>query len=76
MHKIDIHQDYIDRVIDRGGMMLNFRTMMVGDGCAAPDDYLHNATLNNFYLQFGDVQGTDEIIALLKAGAGRAAAAE
>ena len=60
----------------RDGMMLNFRTMMVGDGCAAPDDYLHNATLNNFYLQFGDVQGTDEIIALLKAGAGRAAAAE
>ena len=60
----------------RDGMMLNFRTMMVGDGCAAPDDYLHNATLNNFYLQFGDVQGTDEIIALLKAGAGQAAAAE
>ncbi len=60
----------------RDGMMLNFRTMMVSDGCAAPDDYLHNATLNNFYLQFGDVQGTDEIIALLKAGAGQAAAAE
>lgn len=60
----------------RDGMMLNFRTMMVSDGCAAPDDYLHNATLNNFYLQFGDVQGTDDIIALLKAGASRAAAAE
>jgi len=60
----------------RDGMMLNFRTMMVSDGCAAPDDYLHNATLNNFYLQFGDVQGTGEIIALLKAGASRAAAAE
>ncbi len=60
----------------RDGMMLNFRTMMVSDGCAAPDDYLHNATLNNFYLQFGDVQGTGEIIALLKAGAGQAAAAE
>ncbi len=60
----------------RDGMMLNFRTMMISDGCAAPDDYLHNATLNNFYLQFGDVQGTDEIIALLKSGAGQAAAAE
>ena len=60
----------------RDGMMLNFRTMMVSDGCAAPDDYLHNATLNNFYLQFGDVQGTGEIIALLKTGAGQAAAAE
>lgn len=60
----------------RDGMMLNFRTMMVSDGCAAPDDYLHNATLNNFYLQFGDVQGTDEIIAMLIPGARRAAAAE
>jgi len=60
----------------RDGMMLNFRTMMVSDGCAAPDDYLHNATLNNFYLQFGDVQGTDEIIALLDAGTAGVAAAE
>ena len=59
----------------RDGMMLNFRTMMVSDGCAAPDDYLHNATLNNFYLQFGDVQGTDDIVALLDAPA-KAAAAE
>jgi nicotinamidase-related amidase len=56
-------------------MMLNFRTMMVSDGCAAPDDYLHNATLNNFYLQFGDVQGTDDIVAMLDAPA-KAAAAE
>ncbi len=59
----------------RDGMMLNFRTLMIADGCAAPDDYLHNATLNNFYLQFGDVQGTDEIIAMLD-GSAKAAAAE
>ncbi len=59
----------------RDGMMLNFRTMMISDGCAAPDDYLHNATLNNFYLQFGDVQDTDEVIALLDKAA-KAAAAE
>ncbi len=60
----------------RDAMMLNFRTMMISDGCAAPDDYLHNATLNNFYLQFGDVQATDEVIALLDAAAAGAAAAE
>jgi ureidoacrylate peracid hydrolase len=60
----------------RDGMMLNFRTMMISDGCAAPDDYLHNATLNNFYLQFGDVQATDEVIALLDRGAAKPAAAE
>lgn len=60
----------------RDGMMLNFRTMMIADGCAAPDDYLHNATLNNFYLQFGDVQATDEVIALLDAGTAGVAAAE
>jgi ureidoacrylate peracid hydrolase len=59
----------------RDGMMLNFRTMMISDGCAAPDDYLHNATLNNFYLQFGDVQSTDDVVALLDASA-KAAAAE
>ncbi len=60
----------------RDGMMLNFRTMMIADGCAAPDDYLHNATLNNFYLQFGDVQATDEVVALFDKSAKAAAAAE
>lgn len=60
----------------RDGMMLNFRTMMISDGCAAPDDRLHNATLTNFYLQFGDVQTTDEVVALLDAGVNKAAAAE
>ena len=49
----------------RDGMMLNYRTMMISDGCAAPDDDLHNNSINQFYLQFGDVQSTDEVIALL-----------
>ena len=48
----------------RDAMMLNYRTMMISDGCAAPNDDLHNNTLNQFYLQFGDVQSTDEILAL------------
>jgi ureidoacrylate peracid hydrolase len=58
----------------RDAMMLNYRTMMISDGCAAPDDDLHNATLNQFYLQFGDVQSTDEVIALLDQNLGAAAA--
>jgi len=58
----------------RDAMMHNYRTMMISDGCAAPDDELHNATLNQFYLQFGDVQSTDEVIALLDRNVGAAAA--
>jgi len=58
----------------RDAMMLNYRTMMISDGCAAPDDELHNATLNQFYLQFGDVQSTDEVVALLDRNVGAAAA--
>ena len=49
----------------RDAMMLNFRTMMISDGCAAPEDELHAATLNQFYIQFGDVQTTDEVVGLL-----------
>ena len=59
----------------RDAMMLNFRTLMVSDGCAAPDDVLHNATLTSFYLQFGDVQATDELVALLDRSAAKGAAA-
>jgi len=58
----------------RDAMMLNFRTMMISDGNAAPDDDLHNATLNQFYLQFGDVQSTDQVVALLERNMGAAAA--
>jgi ureidoacrylate peracid hydrolase len=58
----------------RDAMMLNYRTMMISDGCAAPDDELHNATMNQFYLQFGDVQSTDEVVALLERNVAAAAA--
>ena len=58
----------------RDAMMLNFRTMMISDANAAPDDNLHNATLNQFYLQFGDVQSTNEVVALLEKNISVAAA--
>lgn len=50
----------------RDAMMLNYRSLMVSDGCAAATDAEHAATMGNFYLFFGDVQATDEIVARLK----------
>jgi ureidoacrylate peracid hydrolase len=47
----------------RDAMMLNFRTVMVSDGCAAMTDAEHAASLIAFYLQFGDVLTVDECIA-------------
>jgi ureidoacrylate peracid hydrolase len=55
----------------RDAMMLNFRTLMVSDGCATSTDGEHAATLGNFYLNFGDVQATEELIARLEASARR-----
>lgn len=49
----------------RDAMMMNYRTLMVEDACAASNRALHEATLNSFYLYFGDVQTTDEVIARL-----------
>lgn len=49
----------------RDAMMLDYRVLMVSDGCAAATDTEHAATLGNFYLFFGDVQTTDEVVALL-----------
>ena len=50
----------------RDAMMLNYRSLMVSDGCATASDQEHAATLGNYYLYFGDVQTTDEVIARLK----------
>ena len=55
----------------RDAMMLNYRTLMVSDGCAAPTDGEHASTMGNFYLFFGDVQSTDELVARLDASARR-----
>ncbi len=49
----------------RDAMMLYYRVLMVSDACAAATDGEHAATLGNFYLFFGDVQGTEEIVGLL-----------
>jgi len=58
----------------RDAMMLNFNVVMVADGMATHTDAEHNATLSNFYGQFGDVQSVDEVIASLERGAKKQAA--
>jgi ureidoacrylate peracid hydrolase len=50
----------------RDAMMLNFKTIMITDGNAAVTDDDHNASLNNFYLTFGDIMSTDFAIGCLK----------
>ncbi|MBI4293021.1 MAG: cysteine hydrolase [Betaproteobacteria bacterium] len=50
----------------RDAMMLNYRTMLVSDACATASDQEHAATMGNFYLYFGDVQTTEEVIGRLK----------
>jgi ureidoacrylate peracid hydrolase len=60
----------------RDAMMRNFRTLMVSDGCATATDEEHASALTSFYLYFGDVQATDEVIARLDASARRNQAAE
>ena len=60
----------------RDAMMLNYRTLMVSDGCATSTDEEHANSLQAFYLNFGDVQATDEVIARLEASAKRNAPAD
>jgi ureidoacrylate peracid hydrolase len=54
----------------RDAMMLNYRLVFVSDANAALTDAEHNATLNNMVSVFGDVRGTDEVLALLAARSG------
>jgi ureidoacrylate peracid hydrolase len=49
----------------RDAMMLDYRVLMLSDGCAAWSDEEHAATLNNVMLFFGDVMSTDDAIGKL-----------
>jgi ureidoacrylate peracid hydrolase len=53
----------------RDAMMLNFKTVMVSDANAANNDQEHNASLIAFYLIFGDVMSTDELLACFEENA-------
>ena len=58
----------------RDASMMNYRTVFLSDGTAAPNDELHNATLTALIELFCDIMTTDECVARL--GQRRAAAAE
>lgn len=59
----------------RDAMMLNFKTIMIADGCEAGTDDAHLASLCNFQTIFGDVLSTDEVVAYLAQGRGAAVTA-
>jgi ureidoacrylate peracid hydrolase len=50
----------------RDAMMTNFKTIMVTDANAAHTDEEHNASLIAFYLSFGDVMSTDDLVSCLR----------
>jgi ureidoacrylate peracid hydrolase len=60
----------------RDAMMRNFRTVMVSDANAAISDDEHAASLITFFLYFGDVQTSDQVIENLSRPAGVGAAAQ
>lgn len=59
----------------RDAMMMNFKTIMVTDANAANTDEEHNSSLVNFYLTFGDIMSTEEVIDCLNAQEPRAQSA-
>ena len=46
----------------RDAMMMNYHTLVVEDACAAGTIAGHEATLNALYLNFGDVQMTEQVL--------------
>ena len=51
----------------RDAMMLDFKSVMLSDCCAALSDDEHLASLETFIQQFGDVMKADESVAVLSA---------
>jgi ureidoacrylate peracid hydrolase len=51
----------------RDAMMLNYRVVMVDDANATITEAAHRATLDNVAMFFGDVQTTDQVVAMLAA---------
>ncbi len=50
----------------RDAMMLDFKTVILSDCCAALSDDEHLATIETFMQQFGDVMSADEAVAALE----------
>jgi ureidoacrylate peracid hydrolase len=58
----------------RDAMMLDYRVIMVSDANAALTDEEHAATLNSFYVAFGDVMTSEDVLQRLTPAAARAVA--
>jgi ureidoacrylate peracid hydrolase len=58
----------------RDPMMLDYRVIMVSDANAALTDEEHAATVNSFFVAFGDVMTSDDVIQRLTPAAARAVA--
>jgi ureidoacrylate peracid hydrolase len=50
----------------RDAVMLNFKTIMVTDANATISDRAHNASLAAFYVTFGDIMSTDEVVSYIE----------
>lgn len=50
----------------RDAMLRDFRTTMISDANATDNDAEHNAALVNFYLTFGDVASSDDVVTRLR----------
>lgn len=60
----------------RDAMMMNYKVIFVSDGNACRTDEEHNGTLGNILALFGDVQSTDEVVALISRASNLPVAAE
>ena len=49
----------------RDAMMLNYRVIMVDDANATISEAAHRASLDNVAMFFGDVQTTEQVVAML-----------
>jgi ureidoacrylate peracid hydrolase len=50
----------------RDAMMMNYKTVVLADACAAHTDEEHNASLSNLLNMFADVRTSEEVVGLLK----------
>jgi ureidoacrylate peracid hydrolase len=53
----------------RDAVMRNFKTIMITDANATISDRAHNASLAAFYLTFGDIMSTNEVISYIERNA-------
>lgn len=56
----------------RDAMMMNYKTIVLSDGCAAHTDEEHNASLSNLLNMFADIRTGEDVAAMLRAPSAKA----